>query len=144
MSESSSERFFHWGVFVLRVGIGIIMMGHGIPKLMAGPELWEKLGMAMGNFGIHFFPAFWGFMCAVAEGVGGLLLLLGLFVRIASGFMTFNMCVAISMHLFKGDTFQVYSHPLSLMVVFLSLMIMGGGCCSAGAKISCLEKRWYQ
>jgi putative oxidoreductase len=132
------------GLLVLRVGIGIVMMIHGVPKLMAGPELWEKLGMAMGAFGIHFAPAFWGFMAAFSEGVGGLCLILGLGVRIFAALMSFTMIVAVMMHYGKGDSFKVYSHALSLAIVLFSLAVSGGGCYAIGARISALSGRWYQ
>lgn len=142
--ECSSDRCMNIGLLVLRVGLGLAMMIHGVPKLMAGPELWGKLGMAMGTFGIHFAPTFWGFMAGFSEGVGGLFLILGLGVRIFAALLSYTMLVAVMMHWGKGDSFQVFSHPLSLAIVFLSLAISGGGCCGIGAKISALSGRWYQ
>ncbi len=132
------------GLLVLRLGIGIIFLFHGVPKLLGGPETWGKLGLAMGNLGITFYPVFWGFMAAVAEGVGGFFLIIGFLVRPSAGMMTFTMIVATSMHYFKGDGFGKYSHSLSLAVVFLALMIMGGGRWALGAQIKFLENRWYQ
>ncbi|EKD82697.1 MAG: DoxX subfamily protein, partial [uncultured bacterium] len=123
MTDTTSSRLINCGLFVLRVGLGIVMMAHGVPKLMAGPELWAKLGTAMGVFGIHFAPTFWGFMAAFSEGIGGLFLILGLGVRIFAASMAFTMLVATLMHYMKGDTFGVYSHALSLAIVFFSLVI---------------------
>ena len=54
------------GLLLIRVGLGIIFIYHGLPKLIAGPIRWEKLGNAAGAVGIHFLPTFWGLMCAVA------------------------------------------------------------------------------
>ena len=66
------------GQLVIRLGIGgMFGLVHGWKKVMAGPELWEKLGGSMGQLGIHFWPSFWGFMAMSAEFGGGLLLLLG-------------------------------------------------------------------
>jgi putative oxidoreductase len=144
MTDTTSSRLINCGLFVLRVGLGIVMMMHGVPKLMAGPELWGKLGMAMGVFGINFAPAFWGFMAAVSEGIGGLFLLLGVGVRIFAALMSFTMLVATLMHYGKGDSFGVYSHALSLAIVFFSLMFCGGGDWSVGARIKALSGRWYQ
>jgi len=144
MTEITSDRCMNISLLVLRVGIGIVMMIHGIPKLMAGPDLWEKLGMAMGAFGINFAPTFWGFMAGFSEGIGGLFLILGLGVRVFAALLSFTMIVAVMMHFGKGDSFQVYSHALSLAIVFLSLLVSGGGCCSIGARISTLAGRWFQ
>ena len=35
-------------LLLLRVGMGGMMLTHGIPKLMRGPDLWPKLGKAVG------------------------------------------------------------------------------------------------
>lgn len=144
MENHEAETPTHAGLFLLRLGIGLIFLAHGIPKLMAGPELWARLGMAMGNLGITFAPAFWGLMAALAEAGGGLLLVLGLGVRIAAGFLSFTMLVAVLMHVGKGDGFQVYSHALSMLVVFVSLAATGGGRWALGARWPALAGRWFQ
>lgn len=144
MTNSTPERGLCGGLLLLRIGLGIIMMIHGVPKLMAGPELWGKLGLAMGVFGIHFTPVFWGFMAAFSEGIGGLLLVLGLGFRPAAGLLSFTMVVATLMHCGKGDSFNVYSHALSLAIVFFSLLLTGGGCFALGSRVSFLTGRWYQ
>jgi len=37
------------GLLILRVGIGIMFMCHGFPKLTTGPEVWTKLGGALSS-----------------------------------------------------------------------------------------------
>lgn len=129
------------GLLVLRIGLGLIFMRHGIGKLLAGPELWASLGSAMSNFGIHFAYTLWGFLAACAEGLGGLLLILGLATRVAAFFIACVMIVACMMHYAKGDAWTELSHPLSLLVVFIALIIMGPGIYSLDAK--CKEKGLY-
>ena len=121
------ENLLQYGIFILRVGIGITMMLHGIPKLLAGPETWTFLGGAMGNLGINFAPTFWGFMASVAEGVGGLMLVLGLMFRPATLMLAFNMFVGMMMHIAQGDGFMGYGHALDLMIVFVALFLIGAG-----------------
>ena len=75
------EKYRDEGLLILRIGLGIMFILHGLPKMMGGPEQWAGLGMAMGNLGITFAPAFWGFMAAFAELVGGICLLLGIMLR---------------------------------------------------------------
>lgn len=111
----------------LRIAIGIIMMCHGIEKFYGGIETWRWLGRAMENFGIYRLPAFWGFLAACAEFFGGFFLMLGLGTRIATLFLLAVMAVAYTMHRKNGDPFQVYSHTLTLIVIFLSFLVMGGG-----------------
>lgn len=128
------KNLLHFGILLLRIGIGVSMMMHGIPKLMAGPEMWTGLGGAMGNLGITFAPTFWGFMAAFAEGVGGLLIALGLFVRPVSLMLVFNMVVAIMMHIAQGDGFMGYGHALDLLIIFAALLFIGAGKYSLDAK----------
>lgn len=44
------------GLTVIRVGLGVMMMTHGYPKLMGGPAGWEGLGGVMAVLGITFAP----------------------------------------------------------------------------------------
>lgn len=82
------------GILMLRIGIGVMFMCHGFPKLTGGPEVWTKLGGAMSAIGIHFAPAFMGFMAAASEFGGGLLLILGLLTRPACFFLLTTMVAA--------------------------------------------------
>ena len=66
------------GLLLLRVGIGIMFMFHGYPKLAGGSEGWTKLGGALSALGVNFAPTFMGLMAALSEFGGGLLLVLGL------------------------------------------------------------------
>ena len=69
------------GLLVLRVGIGIIFIFHGFPKLIGGVETWTQIGSTMSLIGINFAPTFWGFMAAFAEAVGGVPIVFGLMHR---------------------------------------------------------------
>lgn len=77
--------------------------------------------------GIHFIPAFWGFMAAATETVGGLFLLLGLFFRPSALLLAFTMIVAGLMHLSKGDGISGASHAIELFFVFFGLVFVGPG-----------------
>ncbi len=114
-----------------RLGIGLFFFYvHGLPKIMAGPELWAKLGGAMGNLGVTFAPAFWGFMSASAECFGGLFVALGLLTRPAAALLAFNLFVAAVMHLSGGQGIEIASHAAEDMFFFMGLILTGGGRCS--------------
>ncbi len=115
------------GLLILRIGVGLMFIYYGAPKLFAGPKMWEGLGMAMGSVGITFWPVFWGFMAAFAMAVGGLCLILGVFSRLFCILLTITMLVAGIMHLRKGDGFLTASHALNDAVVFFSLIFIGPG-----------------
>jgi putative oxidoreductase len=121
------KRYRDEGVFLLRLGLGISFLFHGIPKLMGGPQKWELVGGAMGAVGISAFPALWGLMAALSESCGGVLLILGIYFRTACLFLSVTMAVALNMHISKGDPFTVFSHPLEDGIVFLSLILIGPG-----------------
>lgn len=122
------------GLLVVRVGIGLMfLLVHGGPKLLGGPGVWAQVGAAMQHVGIGFAPTFWGFLAALAEGVGGLCLILGLFTRPAAASMAMTMAVAATMHLAQGDGLGVASHAVEAGIVFLGLAITGPGAYSVQA-----------
>lgn len=114
-------------ILVIRVGIGAIFVRHGFPKIIKGPEEWLWFGNQMSNLGIYFAPVFWGFMAVMSEFLGGIFLMIGLGTRVAAFSIACVMLVAVVMHINKGDTYGYISHPLALLVVFVGLMIAGGG-----------------
>ena len=122
------------GLLLLRVGIGLMFMYHGWPKISGGPEFWAKVGGAMAVVHAPGSPVFWGFLAACSEFVGGLCLILGVLVRPAALFMAVTMAIATTMHLTKGDGLGVASHALEDGIVFLSLLVMGPGHYRIGAK----------
>jgi putative oxidoreductase len=116
------------GLLILRAGLGIMMVLHGWPKLAGGQQNWEQLGGAMGYLGITFWPVLWGFFAAMAETLGGVLLVVGFLTRYASLVLTFNMAVATIMvyHVSQG-ALKEWSHPAEVGIAFLSLVILGAG-----------------
>ena len=123
-----------FGLLILRIGIGIMFMLHGLPKMTSGPEKWAALGGSMQTVGIDFMPAFWGFMAAFAELIGGGLMILGLFFRPVTALLTITMIVAALKHGAAGDGFKGYSHAVELGILFFSLYFIGPGRISLDAK----------
>jgi putative oxidoreductase len=117
------------GLLFMRFGLGVIFVIHGLPKLTGGPATWRGIGQAMGNIGIHQWPEFWGFLAAVTEGLGGVLLVLGAFFRPACLLLGFTMAMATVqlMSDAKMRDFKAYSHPLKMAVVFVGLAFIGPG-----------------
>ncbi len=121
------DKYRDIGLLILRVGIGVMFIMHGLPKLTGGPEKWEMLGGTMKSLGVDFAPVVWGFMAAFSECAGGLLLALGFFTRPACFFLLATMIVAMSMHISKGDPFVAYSHAMEAGILFISLILIGPG-----------------
>ena len=120
-------KYRNTGLLVLRMGIGAMMMVHGFPKIMGGPDKWIALGGTMKVIGIDFLPIVWGFMAAITEGLGGFLLLLGLFFRPVNILLTFTMLIATLVHFGKGDGILGASHAIELGIVFFALIFIGPG-----------------
>ncbi len=123
----SLDKYRDVGLLILRVGIGVMFVLHGLPKLIAGSETWTMLGGSMKALGISFAPTAWGFMAALSECAGGILLILGFFTRPACFFLLTTMIVATMMHIGKGDPFLKYSHAMESGILFFSLILIGPG-----------------
>lgn len=121
------SRYSDIGLLVVRVGLGAMMIFHGWGKLAGGEEVWAQVGGAMGNFGITFYPVFWGLAAALTEVIGGALLALGFLTRIACILLAFVMLVATVMHLSAGDGLKGAAHAIEVGIVFLGLILVGPG-----------------
>jgi putative oxidoreductase len=122
------RQYLELGYTFIRVAIGSIFVIHGWGKLSGGVQTWQWMGSQMSHLGITFLPTFWGFMAMLTEFVGGFLLIVGLGTRLISLMLAFVMLVAISYHVSKGDGFNdVWSHPFTLLFVFIGLVLAGSG-----------------
>lgn len=127
ISSGSKRRYFHTGLLILRIGIGVMFIVHGAPKLLGGPERWESIGSNMQYLGITFLPAFWGFMAGFAEAVGGLCLILGIFFVPACILLSITMVIATVRHLALGEGLTAASHAIEAGILFFSLIFIGPG-----------------
>lgn len=120
-------KYRNTGLLLLRVGLGAMMMTHGVPKILGGVKMWEGVGSAMENIGISFFPVFWGLMAALVESVGGFLFLIGLAFRPVCLLLACVMLIAALNHFAGGEGLSGASHAMELGFVFLGLMFVGPG-----------------
>ena len=114
-------------LLVLRVGLGGMMLTHGIPKLLKGPDLWPRLGSKIQLLGIDFAHTFFGAAAVGAETIGALLVMIGLKTRPAAMSVVFTMLVAAMMHHDKADSWSKVSHPIEVGIGFLAIVIAGAG-----------------
>lgn len=124
---TTKEKLLNTGLLILRVGIGISIFFHGLPKIMGGVETWTAIGSSLSAFGIDFAPTFWGLLAALTESVGGILFALGLLFRPATVFLSGMMVIALGTHLMAGDGFMTYGHSLDLLIVFVASFFTGAG-----------------
>ncbi len=141
-SEGVAKDF---GLLVLRLAAGTLMfLMHGYGKMTGGPEAWERVGGAMGNFGIAFAPVMWGFLAAFAESVCSILIVLGPLFRFATLVLSINMFVAIWMHLHlptdnPASGWAGAEKAVLYLIVWVGLFFTGPG--RFAAKLSKAERR---
>jgi putative oxidoreductase len=93
------NRWAQWWPIPLRLIVGYGFMEHGYAKLARGPESFANILHALGVP----FPSFMAWATIAVELLGGLLILLGAFVTLASIPMAIVLLVAIfSVHLANG------------------------------------------
>ena len=127
MRSRKSGKYRNIGLLILRIGLGIAFIFHGIPKVFGGPETWTSYGTAMQYIGIDMAPMFFGFLAAITELFGGIFLALGLFYRPILIFLTITMLVAMVSKIGQGAGYSDISHPLKMAIVFFSMIFIGPG-----------------
>ncbi|NOZ03708.1 MAG: DoxX family membrane protein [FCB group bacterium] len=114
--------------------MGIMFVLHGYPKLFGGVATWADIGAkGVGSFGLELHYAFWGFLAAISEFGGGILLILGLFFRIALIFLLLTMVAAAGFHIITGQGSPY--HAMEAGILFFSLLWIGPGEYSLDAKL---------
>jgi len=123
------------GLLIIRLGLGICFIFHGLPKIRQHPFSWEDIGKMAHMPG----PKIMGMIGAFIEFGGGILLALGLFTRPAALLLFLQMVVAVFfVHLQMGppmNTFAQYSHAMEDGFVFLGLVFLGAGKLSVDRKL---------
>jgi putative oxidoreductase len=79
------------GKFVLRAGVAIILLFHGVHKILR-PEQMDMPLMVVEKWGL---PTFFAYGVLVGEALAPALLLLGLWSRLAASLVAVNMLVVI-------------------------------------------------
>lgn len=121
--------------FVLRVLLGIVFLPHGAQKIFGWfgghgfsgtMEGFEKMGI----------PAFLALLAIMAESLGPLGLITGLFTRIAAFGIATNMVVAVILLHFKYGFFmnwfgkqqgEGFEYHILVIAIAIALMIKGAG-----------------
>ena len=126
-----------WSPLVLRLVVGGVMFGHGAQKLFgwfdgkgfaATVDGFNAMGMQPG--------ALWGGLASAGEVVGGILLILGLFTRLAALNTVIIMAVAIlKVHPSSFFLPTGMEYALTLLAASVVLFETGGGALSCDSKI---------
>ena len=116
-----------WGLLLLRLAIGGLMLFHGVDKLMGGIEGITALVQSKG------LPGYVAWGVLVGEVVAPVLIVLGFYVRPAGAVLAFNMLVAILLA-HPNDVFKIGEHgewAIELQMLYLmgalSITLLGAG-----------------
>ena len=126
MKRIDEKQLQNWGIAVLRVMVGSVLLAHGSQKLLV-----YGLNGTAGAFAHMGLPA--PMLSAVlsigAEFLGGLALVLGLFTRWAAAALVINMAVAaFAVHLRNGFFLPTGAeYALTLLAANLALVLTGSG-----------------
>ena len=115
------------GKLLLRLLVGVMMMFHGIEKIINGISGIKQLTTNAG------LPEFFAYGVYVGEVIVPIFIILGLYARVASVFLAINMLMAI--FLAYGDSlFALSKHgaplielPFFYLVLSISIFLFGSG-----------------
>ena len=118
------EKLRPLALLVLRAALGAIFVYHGYPKLFVHARETAQQFAHMG------FPAYFAFIAGILELFGGLLLIAGLFTRIAGLLLAGEMGVALwKVHMIFSQprAMHNYEFPLMMAAGSFALATLGAG-----------------
>jgi putative oxidoreductase len=128
-----------WGVFLLRLVLGVAMAYHGYDKVIPSGGFHGGNTFSALNHEAHFvaslgLPYWLGYISALTEFVGGIFLVLGLLTRFTAFLVAINMLVALVMvnrhHGYSGSEYS-----LALFAIAVMLLFTGAGALALDRKI---------
>ena len=119
---------------LIRLTVGLMILPHGIPKLMAGVS--ATASFALVKRGIAPAEPL-AVVLIIIETVGGLCVAFGLFTRFFATAIAIEMTVIVYHHLGKGFGWGGggYEYPLMWGLVMFAIALRGGGPWSLDRKI---------
>ena len=125
MSFFSSNNTIDLGLFFLRLIFGtLFLVIHGFSKVFGGRII--KLSEMIGEAG-YPAPIFFSYLVGWMEILGGLALILGIFVRFFSMTLAFTMLNAVIIHILLNHGFFSFYSAFIYVILFIALAIMGCG-----------------
>lgn len=110
------------GLLILRIGVAVLMLTHGFPKLITlfgSEEITFANPIGLGQTTSFVLNVFAEFICSI-------LILLGLGTRLASVVLIINMATAFFI-VHADDPFKVKELAGVYLLIYIVLLIMGAG-----------------
>jgi len=111
-----------WGALLLRLVLGSAMIFHGYQKVSSLAALHHFVHYVV-TLGL---PYWLGYVSAFTEFVGGIVIVLGLFTRLAAALIAINLLVAffiVGIH----QSFGSYNYIAELAAIAIMLCFYGAG-----------------
>jgi putative oxidoreductase len=118
------NRFEGLGSLFMRLVLGVIMVAHGYTKIIPSGALYS---FSHTVFRMHL-PIWLGYVSAFTEFFGGMLIIVGLFTRVAAFMTAIDMTVAIIKVHLHGGLLGPNSFALPLALFAISMMLVFTGC----------------
>lgn len=131
------QQNIHFGLLILRLTLGVLMLFHGYAKIMNGVEGIENTLIDKG------LPGFIAYGVYVGEVIAPLMMVVGFRTRLAALLFSFNMLVAATLahpnEIFTLTERGIYSLETLALFLFggLALVFTGGG------KFAVSSKSWW-
>jgi len=112
---------------LIRLSVGIMMLFHGVEKIMNGINGVKHLTTTAG------FPEFFAYGVYVGEVIVPIFIILGLYARVASLFLAINMAMAIflaygnSLFALGKNGAPLIELPLFYLVLSIVIFLLGSG-----------------
>jgi len=135
MDLNEMRKYDGLAILLLRIGVGVIFIVAGWGKLTG----IEGTAGFFGNLGIPL-PGLMAWVVAFVEFFGGIMVLLGAYIRIPALLLAFVMLVALLTTKLGGE-FSAARLDMMLLLVNLALFILGSGIYSLDNKLGRTKSR---
>lgn len=117
--------YINFGLLFYRIALGASMFYHGYLKWLSGSEGLYKVGAMLAPLGVSGGYELLGTAAAIAEMLGGILIILGLFTRIGALLLVGILAVATILHI-NGNFFG-WDYPSQMAFGAIMLFFAGAG-----------------
>lgn len=117
--------YINFGLLFYRIALGASMFYHGYLKWLSGSEGLYKVGAMLAPLGVSGGYELLGTAAAIAEMLGGILIILGLFTRIGALLLVGTLAVATILHI-NGNFFG-WDYPSQMAFGATMLFFAGAG-----------------